>query len=171
MTIQSGGIGGSGQTGSILITTLLCLTLLLSFAGLTIGTAQFYTTVAEVQNCADAGALAGAQLLDGDHTGATAAANELIEKNGCEVVSAEIGWFDSSTFTTGSYPTLDWPASDADIAGPWTGAVHVTASKALVPVFGSDLITVQRSAIGRRHIIQDADTLLWDLGKGSRLVR
>lgn len=171
MTEQSGGIGGTGQTGSVLVVTLVCLAALLGFVTLAVGTGQYYTITTEVQNCADAAALAGSQLLDGDHTGAIVAANQLIEKNGCTVVSVAVGWWDGGTFTAGQYPELDWPVDDSTMVGPWTGAVRVTASKALVPVLDSDPIVVERSATGQRHIIQDPDTLLWSLGKGSRLVR
>lgn len=159
------------QGGSIAAVTLFCMAALIGFVTMAVGTGQYYTTTAEVQNCADAAALAGSQLLDGDHMGAITAANQLIGKNGCEVVSAEIGWWDGDSFVAGQYPELDWPVDDSTMVGPWTGAVRVVTSRALVPVFGSDLITVQRSAIGQRLVKQNTATLLWDLAKGSRLVR
>lgn len=63
----------AGQRGGVLILFALCLVVLIGFAGLVIDLGATYVGKTELQNAADASALAGAKKLDGTAAGVAAA--------------------------------------------------------------------------------------------------
>jgi len=112
---------GRNQRGSIMILFALMLPVLLGFFALTVDLARLYLLKVELQNAADAAALAGAQLYhdQGSCTAAQGEARNVAEKNAVNgeprTTNVDCGsWSNASFSETGSGD----PAIRVTISGP-----------------------------------------------------
>src|SRR6185436_9662142 len=66
-------VGQRGERGSVLALTAICMLALILALGLCLDISHFYSVQTEIQNAADASALAGASALDSTAAGVTLA--------------------------------------------------------------------------------------------------
>ena len=146
------------QQGSILVLTGLTLLMLVSFASLALDSSLLFVARNELQNAADAGALAGARVLyTNDGTQVNAGANQVAfdtaTSNISQTSAVEVNWsagtnsgdverghwsFATSQFTPNAslQPVDLWDVSTEDLdADPnFINAVRVTARRQATPV-------------------------------------
>ncbi|MBV8859950.1 MAG: hypothetical protein JOZ02_23670 [Acidobacteria bacterium] len=79
MTRLRSKVEGNGQRGSVLAVSALGMLALILAAGLAVDVSHLYVVKAELQNAADASALAGASALDSSAAGITKAADRAVE--------------------------------------------------------------------------------------------
>lgn len=109
------------QTGAVAIMTALALVLLIAVIGLVVDLGYLYTRKTELQNAADAAALAGARQLNGTAAGVTAAAAQAIALAAAN--SSDLGA--TPVAITNANIELG-PAPD----GPWSSVATASASNA-----------------------------------------
>jgi len=135
--------GGRGERGSVLALSTVGMVVFLAAVGLCVDVSHFYVVNAELQNAADAAALAGASALNSQPTGITKAVTRATEelKNNYDFNNkeAEIDE-DNVTFAV----NLDGPymsAGDAQAAGTAENIrfVHVVVPPKPVGVFFAQL--------------------------------
>ena len=81
------------EKGQMMVLSALVMTALIGFAALSVDTGRIYMTKSNLQNAADAAALAGAQELPDNPTAAINAANQYLTNNGItdEAVNVTVG--------------------------------------------------------------------------------
>jgi hypothetical protein len=145
------------QRGALLISFALMLVVVLGFVGLALDLSRLYNRKVELQNLADAAALAAAGPLDGTAAGVTAAAN----RAGAVAAAHKVGywspvvWSDAalSFASTPFAPAGAWQSLAAAQAAPAgllfarvdsakldaaTGSVALTFMRALLPATAAD---------------------------------
>lgn len=124
--------GRSGERGSVLALSAVGMVVFLAAVGLCVDVSHFYVVNAELQNAADAAALAGASALNSQPTGITKAVTRATEelKNNYDFNNkeAEIGP-DNVTFAV----NFDGPYMSADAADNAGTAENIRFIKVVVP--------------------------------------
>lgn len=170
---------GQCQRGSILVLTGLSIFMLAGFAALAIDSSLLYVSRNELQNAADAGALAGARMLylnDGTavNAGANQVAHDAAEANTSQNTAVEVNWvggnagdvqrghwsFATSTFTpNGSLATVDlWDATTAELDAnvDFINAVRVVSRRQASPVQ-----SILGSFLGADTTVMEADAVAY----------
>ncbi|MFC1610194.1 TadG family pilus assembly protein [Myxococcota bacterium] len=141
-----------GQQGAVLVVVALLMVVFVAFAALAIDIGHLYVVRNELQNAADAGALAGARVLylESDGTQVNAGASEVATaaavSNLSERLPVEVGVGDAQrghwSFTTRTFTPNDnlqpaelWGVStqDLDLDIDFINAVKVTARREAIP--------------------------------------
>jgi len=92
-------LGSKGQNGAVLVTVTIAMLALLAFAALAIDVSHLYVVKNELQNAADAGALAAARVLYIDNgttinTGANQVGIDTATANNSDNLAVEVGFDD-----------------------------------------------------------------------------
>lgn len=165
------------ERGASAVFVALCLLMFISFAALAIDLGHLYVVRNELQNAADAGALAGAASLydpvSGNvNPGANAIGHEVAENNTSEKSAVEVNWsggntgdvqrghwrFATKTFTENDslLPVDLWDvtAEQLDLNTDFINAVKVTARREALPIasflariFGFNSFTMNMDAV------------------------
>lgn len=149
------------QSGAVAILVAICLIVFIGFAAFAIDIGHLYLARNELQNAADAGALAGARFLYNDYgtsvnTNANGIASEAATANKSENVSVEVNWtggntgdvqrghwsFGAGTLERDFYPsdnenpTVLWGVSEEELdQNPdFINAVRVVARREATPI-------------------------------------
>ncbi|HEX7316580.1 MAG TPA: pilus assembly protein TadG-related protein [Pyrinomonadaceae bacterium] len=124
--------GGRGERGSVLALSAVGMVVFLAAVGLCVDVSHFYVVNAELQNAADAAALAGASALNGQSSGiakaVTRATTELTNNYEFNNKEAEI---DAGNVTFAV--NLDGPYMSADAADDAGTAENIRFIKVVVP--------------------------------------
>ena len=110
------------QTGAVAIMTAFAIVLLIAMIGLVVDLGYLYTRKTELQNAADAAALAGARELNGTAAGVTAAAAQAI------------ALANANNSDLGATPVVITNANiefGPDPSGPWSSVAAASASDAV----------------------------------------
>jgi Flp pilus assembly protein TadG len=116
------------EQGSMAVVIAITLPLLIGFAGLVITVGSWYLTQAQLQNAADAAALAGAHYLPGSPSSADAAAQTLAADNVSGATVTPVTPYDGSSSqiqVTVSKPGSTWFVSIFGITAPTITATAV----------------------------------------------
>lgn len=154
--------GDRNRRGATLVLVAILMTVLVGFAGIAIDGSRLYVIRSELQNAADAAAIAGiVEVSDKRPTNATTVAQLYASKNLVEILAPTVAasdvepgtWnFATNTFT----PLASW-------TDPTLGAVRVTAhypaSYTFGRVFGGTGQTVDARAIGAIGYVSTTDCL------------
>lgn len=165
------------QTGAVAIMVALLLIVFIGFAALAIDLGHLYVVRNEIQNAADAGALAGARFLYNDtgtsvNVGANQIAYDAARANNSEKVAVDVNWtsgnvgdvqrghwsFATRTFTPNdsTAPVDLWNASTAELDANtnFINAVKVVARRQGTPavsffarIFGHDSFELAADAV------------------------
>jgi Flp pilus assembly protein TadG len=108
------------ERGQAIVLMALSLVVILGMAALVVDVGNWYHTKRRLQGTADAAALAGAQLLPKDPSGAQSMALDYAGKNGGDVAGADI----SVTSTVGANDTISVKAQKTD-AGIFGGILGI----------------------------------------------
>lgn len=125
------------QTGQVAVIVAIVIGLLILMIGLVVDLGYLYTRKTELQNAADASALAGAKELNGTATGVVAAKNKAIELAAANGVD-----FGGNAVTISENEIEFGPLPD----GPWSGFAASSASDAAAN--DKRFIKVDTSGIG-----------------------
>jgi Flp pilus assembly protein TadG len=181
-----------GETGVTAVLVAIMIVMLLGFAALAIDIGHLYVVRNELQNAADAGALAGAAKLyiDGAteiNTGANLEGYNAAKANKSEKTSVDVNWtggnegdvqrghwcFSSKTFTPNASTTLAdlWNASteELDANTDFINAVRVRTRREATPassffarIFGFNSFNVSAEAVAYTGFIADQPPLTAD---------